>query len=143
VSTNDQQQLDSFLNLHPEIERIEVLLLDMSGVFRGKSLPVSATRRLTSGRLRFPLSFYMGDIWGHDVDAAGLAIDLGDPDAEAHPIMLTLTPVPWAIFPTVQVIMSLYNDDGSRVVYDSRAQLQPAVDRLAKLGLKAHDPPCQ
>lgn len=136
VMSSSEQQLTDFLRLNPTVERIEVLLPDMNGIFRGKSLPVSAAKKLMGG-LRFPLSFYMGDIWGHDVDAAGLALEVGDPDAAAQPVMSSLCLVPWAKHPTAQVVMSLFNDDGSPVVYDPRAQLKFAIDRLVGLGLTA------
>ena len=116
---------------------MELLLPDMNGVFRGKSLPVSSSDKLVSDGIHLPLSFYMGDIWGHDVDAAGLALEVGDPDGIARPVIESLAKVPWAKHPTAQIMMSVYNHDGSPVAYDPRAQLQSAVNRLAKMGLKA------
>ena len=83
----------AYLDAHPETEKVELLFPDANGVIRGKWVPADDLPKLASASVRLPISAYALDIWGEDVDAAGLALALGDPDGLAHPAPGTLVPV--------------------------------------------------
>ena len=58
----------------------------------------------------------------------------GDQDNIAKPIPGTLHAVPYGELPLAQVMMSLYNLDGTKFFADPRNVLQAVVDRLAADG---------
>ncbi|MCB9957818.1 MAG: glutamine synthetase [Rhodospirillaceae bacterium] len=127
----------AYLHAHPETEKVELLFPDANGVIRGKWVPADDLPKLSNASVRLPISAYALDIWGEDVDAAGLALALGDPDGLAHPAPGTLVPVPWAVRPTAQVMMSLSPADApdEPCPYDPRSRLYAVLERLAYLGL--------
>ncbi len=127
----------AFQAAHGAVETLEVLIADLNGVVRGKWLPAAALAKLADEGARLPRSTYGLDIWGEDVDEAGIALVTGDPDGFLQPAPGTLVPVPWATRPTAQVLASLLEPDRQRPCpLDPRRVLQREVDALASLGLR-------
>jgi len=48
--------IEAFLTAHPDVTRIELLLCDQNGVWRGKWLPRASAPKLWSDGLRMPVS---------------------------------------------------------------------------------------
>ena len=118
-----------------DIDLIEVLLPDTSGILRGKWLPGSALDKVIGEGVAMPLSMFGLDVWGREVEETGIHIETGDRDGLCKPVPGTLKPVPWAQRPTVQTLLSMYLPDGRPWELDPRHALQAVVDRLAAQGL--------
>lgn len=131
----DTKIIDQFLASNPDIERVELLFPDMNGIFRGKWIPPESASKLTEGTVRLPVSTYALDIWGRDVEAAGLAKVTGDPDGIGIPIVETLSRIPWSTTPAAQCLMTLQTEPGEPCIYDPRQRLADVVSRFARMGL--------
>jgi glutamine synthetase len=131
---NSDQQLEQFLQLHPDIEIFEVLLHDLNGAQRGKWLPREQIDKLFKGSYKMPQSSCSLDSWGRDLEE--LVTATGDRDGVCIPHASTLAPVPWADRPTAQVVVSMGNFSGDKpYLGDCRVALENVLARFAKLGL--------
>jgi glutamine synthetase len=130
---NEQTQLNSFLEAHPDIEIFEVVLPDIAGGLRGKWVTRDKIHKVFAGGLKLPTSALAFDVWGRDVEA--YVFDSGDGDGICQADIRTLTPVPWSQRPTGQVIISLNEVSGEPCAHDSRFILQGLMDRFKALGL--------
>jgi glutamine synthetase len=127
------EQLQVFLDSHPEIEIFEVILPDLAGGLRGKWVTRDKIEKVFAGGLKLPLSALAFDVWGRDVEA--WVFNSGDGDGMCVADIRTLAPVPWLSRPAGQVIMSLKQVTGEPCAYDSRYILQNLLDRFSALGL--------
>lgn len=121
-----------------DVDRMEVFLVDVNGVARGKWLPVGKALAAAAAGLPLPRSLYAQDIWGQDVPAAGLAVGTGDPDGLCYPVAHTIAPVTWASAPTAQAMLSMVDSDGAPFFADPRAILGRQMAALAARGLRAN-----
>ena len=125
----------AFLDAHPEIEAIDILLHDSNGIGRGKIIRRHELEALyTSGR-HMPISILGLDICGEDVHETGLIWDEGDGDKRAWPVPGTLVPLHGTNPPRAEVFLALYELDGTPVGYDPRLALRRQVDAFAERGL--------
>ena len=118
-----------------EIERVEAFIVDLNGVPRGKWFPPKKVAEYAEAGLPMPRSLFAQDIWGSDVEGAGLAFGTGDPDGPCFPVPGGLVPAPWTEAPAAQMLCSMREADGSGFFADPRVILQNAVDRLRTIGL--------
>lgn len=130
----DTKWAQPFFNSHPEIEVVETFVVDISGQFRGKWVPMASIGKALKGELRLPCSAFAVDIWGCDVLAAGLVVDTGDSDGVCIPVTNSLAIVPWLERPTAQLLLSMNNPDGSPFFGDPRQVLANVVARYAERG---------
>ncbi len=70
------EQLQTFLDAHPDIEIFEVMLPDIAGGLRGKWVTRDKIQKVFAGELKLPLSALAFDVWGRDVEA--WVFDSGD-----------------------------------------------------------------
>ena len=133
VTSGISAELGAFLEEHPAIQMLEVLMPDMNGIFRCKRIHRSEFAALADGALKCPatqlLVTTMGE-YDHEVDPRLVA---GEPDNRIFPVSGTLSPVHWLKSPTGQVMASLYESDGSPAWVDPRHILQRVLDRFAEL----------
>ncbi|SON54476.1 Gamma-glutamylputrescine synthetase PuuA [Hartmannibacter diazotrophicus] len=130
-------EVTRFLRAHPDVEGVEYLLSDLNGVARGKWGPPQSLAKAATVGLNFPLSVFGLDVWGREVPDIGLHVETGDRDGYCPLAPGTLRLVPWARRPTAQAILTMLTEGGRPFEGDPRQQLRFAVDRLARLGLKA------
>lgn len=131
-----EAEAQAFLQAGTDVEAVDLLLADINGVLRGKQVPADALGKLADGGVRMPRSSYCLDIFSEDVDAAGLAQAMGDPDGICRPVAGTLAPVPWRGRATAQVLMSMCEADGVTPFYgDPRQVLAGVVQRFEGRGL--------
>lgn len=123
-----------YVDIHGAPARIEVLLCDINGIFRGKWLPGDQAEKLAKGQVRLPFSTCAPSIQGYEVGETGLGIAVGDPDAVLVPIPGTLKPVPWASSPTAQVLVDMEETPGAASDLSPRALLQNVLNRYAARG---------
>jgi glutamine synthetase len=126
-------EADWFLTAHPDIKTIEALLPDCNGVMRGKWLPRHKLAKVYEGEFKLPITALSLDIWGRDVEE--LVFESGDADGICRPIEGTLLPTPWTVDDSLgQVMLSLYNPDGSPCLSDPRHVLKRVVSHFHNAG---------
>jgi len=126
-------EADWFLRAHPEITTIEALLPDCNGVMRGKWVPRHKLARIFDGDLKLPKTVLSLDIWGRDVEE--LVFAAGDADGICRPVEGSLLPTPWAAGGQHgQLMLSMFNTDGSPYLGDPRHVLKHVLTRFQEAG---------
>ncbi|WP_413206289.1 glutamine synthetase family protein [Rhodospirillum sp. A1_3_36] len=128
-------QVAAYFHRFPNTEILEAFVVDVNGVARGKWIPRDRAEEVLCGGMALPRSALVLDIWGRDVDKAGLAHGTGDPDGLCMPIDGTLCPLPWFDRPMAQVMMTMLDDDGGPFYADPRQVLARVQDRFHNMGL--------
>ncbi|WP_407050037.1 glutamine synthetase family protein [Methyloraptor flagellatus] len=118
------------------LEDIECIVPDMSGVARGKMMPVE--KFVDGPNMSIPGSIFLQTITGdYPDDDDGFQIDPADGDIQLVPDFSTLSVVPWASDPTAQVIHDAYTQDGRPVDIAPRQLLRRVIDLYAHRGWRA------
>jgi glutamine synthetase len=125
----------AFLDAHPDIEAFDIVLTDPNGVGRGKIIRRHELAALYENGRHMPISILGLDITGEDVHETGLIWDSGDGDLRAWPIPGTLVPLHGTSPARGQVLMSMYQLDGTPMTSDPRHALARQIDLLAARGL--------
>ncbi|WP_290796513.1 glutamine synthetase family protein [Halomonas sp.] len=126
----------AFLDAHPEISSVDLLISDLNGVIRGKRIPRDNLTKAYTGGIALPASVFALDINGHTIEATGLGLDSGDGDRLCRPIPGSLKPVPWvARGHQAQLLMTMEEFDGTPFFADPRQLLTRVLGRLTALGL--------
>lgn len=125
----------AFLAQHPDIEAVQLLITDPSGVPRGKNVRRHELERIYATGRPVAGSILGLDITGEDVDATGLVWDTGDADKVCRPVAGTLVRAPWLASPTAQLLLSMYEADSRPAAADPRHALARVIDRLRGRGL--------
>jgi glutamine synthetase len=128
-------EADWFLRANPQITTVEALLPDCNGVMRGKWLPRHKLGKIFDGELKLPKTALSLDIWGRDVEE--LVFASGDADGICKPVEGSLLPTPWS--PEAQhgqVMLSMYDADGSPYMGDPRHVLKQVLSRFRAAGLR-------
>jgi len=128
-------ELERFLAAHPEIQAVQIMITDPSGVMRGKSVRREELARIFESGRQVAGSILGLDITGEDVDATGLVWDTGDADMTARPLAGTLQVSPWLAAPTGQLMLTMFDGSGAPAAADPRHALVRVVDRFAALGM--------
>jgi glutamine synthetase len=131
----DPEDCRRFLDAHPEIEFVEVFFTSLSGVPRGKRLRRRELMAVYEYGRFLPGSVLVVDVTGADCEATGLVWEDGDADRRARPIPGRLHPAPWLGPDVAQVMMSMYELDGTPNGLDPRHVLRGVLDRFAADGL--------
>src|SRR6185503_7863426 len=127
-------ELELFLAAHPDVQAVQIMITDPSGVPRGKSVRREELQRIFESGRQVAGSILGLDITGEDVDATGLVWDTGDADMTARPIAGTLQVAPW-LAATGQLMLTMFDGAGAPAAADPRHALVRAVDRFAALGM--------
>ena len=128
-------ELNQFLQEHPDIGFVDVLLPDLCNVIRGKRLPRDDLAKLYDSGCLIPSSIMLLDVTGEGADPGGRGFSDGDPDVIARPVEGTLKRVPWSDPPLGQVLAMLYELDGVPCAVDPRNILTSVSERLESDGL--------
>jgi len=129
------EEAREFLEAHPGIEAIDIVLHDANGIGRGKIIRRHELEAFYEAGRHLPISLLALDIVGEDVDETGLIWDHGDNDLRAWPIPGTLKALHGTTPPRGEVFMSMYELDGRPMTSDPRHALQRQVDLMAAEGL--------
>lgn len=128
-------ELDAFLKKHPNIRFLDVMFVDISGILRGKRIPVADAPGFYRQGIQGPVSALTLSVIGHTDDPFGRGNSDGDPDQMLHPVPGTLAPTPW-LGPNVgQVLAGFWHVDGSPEPSDPRQVLTGVLDRFKELGI--------
>ena len=124
-----------FLDLHPELEKIEFIYVDFNGIPRGKNASPKTLIKAFDGGLRMPISSFVLNIWGNNPKGTGL-IMTGDGDAICRPVASSLAVTPWNSRNTAQCLVSMEDGDGKAIFADPRHILSKVLDRFTEMGLR-------
>ena len=129
-------EFDSFKEKNPEIKYIDAILSDLSGVIRGKRLPINDAQKLFKSGIQFCYSTFLLDVTGYCPDAAGRGFTDGDPDATYFPVAGTLKKMPWHKDSLGQVLITIQDDSRYSSIIDPRNVLARVLDRIEDLNLQ-------
>ena len=132
----DVAEAEAFLAAYPEIEAIDIVLHDCSGIGRGKIIRRHELLSLYRSGRHMPISILGLDVCGEDVHETGLIWDQGDGDLRAWPVPGTLVPMHGTVPPRAEVFLSLYELDGRPMGSDPRHALARQVAAFAARGLR-------
>ena len=130
---DDKEILSNFLRDHPETKFLEAMTVDVNGVLRGKRLVREELEGLFSEGLKACRSAALLDFSGAPPPELGLGTEDGDPDCLAFGDLGSIVPVPWLKSPTVQLLMSLVETDGSACLLDPRNILKKIEEKFTDL----------
>ncbi len=134
VDLGTRQELDAFLAAHPDVQAVQIMITDPSGVLRGKSVRREELARIFDSGRQVAGSILGLDITGQDVDETGLVWDTGDADMTARPIAGTLVRAPWLAAPTGQLMLTMFDGQGAPAPADPRHALVRAAEKLRRAG---------
>ena len=129
-----------FLAAHPAVEAVQLVITDVNGVGRGKTLAREELEPLFARGRNVAGSILGLDITGEDVEESGLVWSVGDADKMVWPVSGSLCLAPWLQRPTAQVLVtqhdmeSIAGGPGLPGTADPRHVLARAVARLEALG---------
>ena len=129
------EEATDFLAAHPEIEAIDIVLLDSNGIGRGKIIRRHELEALYSSGRHLPISILGLDVVGEDVDETGLIWDTGVGDLRAWPVPGSLVAQHGTQPARGELLLSQYHLDGTPMLSDPRHALRGQIDAMAALGL--------
>jgi len=127
-------ELRAFLERHPDVEAVQLVITDLNGVGRGKNIAREELDALYGGGRNVAGSILGLDVTGEDVEETGLVWSVGDADQCCRPVAGTLARASWLARPTAQVLGTLFELDGRPAKADPRHVLARVVARLQALG---------
>lgn len=135
-SATDPAEARAFLEQHPDIETVDLLISDMNGVLRGKRIPRDNLRKAYRHGINLPASIFALDINGNTIEETGLGLASGDSDRVCRPIPGTLMTTPWLRDGRqAQLLMTMEERDGSPFFADPRQLLRRQLTQLRDQGL--------
>ena len=129
-------EVSDFLSNHPDIETFDAILPDLCGVTRGKRITRNDLEKIYENGFQIPAASVLLDVCGGNSDPEGRGSSDGDPDVTAYPVPDSLMAVPWFKRPMAQLLISLFEDDGSPHMFDPRHVLRRVLGRFTDMGLK-------
>ncbi len=124
-----------FLERHPEIRQIDLIVPDTSGICRGKRASRGEAIEVIEHGLKLVGSLFGLDIHGENVEETGLGMDSGDRDQIAVPVDGRILPMTWVGPEAAQMLLTLLDEDGSPFYADPRQVLGQVQARFRELGL--------
>lgn len=135
VERPDPSEAKLFLEQHPELQFVDLLIADMNGIVRGKRVARSALLKVYERGVALPASLYGLDILGETVESTGLGLAIGEADHSCFPLPGTLTMEPWQKRPIGQLLMSMVEDEKTPFFAEPRTVLKKVLSRFQELGL--------
>jgi glutamine synthetase len=132
--TGGPGEAQAFLAANPDVEAVQLVLTDASGVGRGKNIAREELAALYGSGRNVAGSILGLDITGEDVEGTGLVWAVGDADQCCRPVAGSLCRAPWLQRPTAQVLGTMFELDGSPAKADPRHVLASVVRRCEEAG---------
>jgi glutamine synthetase len=132
----DYAQARAWIERHPQVRAVDLLLPDLMGIPRGKRVTVAELEGVHRQGLLLPASMFALDVLGGTVQATGLGFDDGDADRVCLPLPGSLAPVPWLGDHLAQMQVAMYEHDRTPFYGDPRHALERVVARFGELGLR-------
>ncbi|MEX0624006.1 glutamine synthetase family protein [Saccharospirillum sp.] len=129
-------EVTAFLEQHPDVTTIELLVTDLNGVLRGKRIERELLEKVYEEGFNLPGSVMALDATGTTVEETGLGAEDGDRDRLCLPVANTLAMVPWhADGDRAQALFTMFETDGvTPFRMDPRQVLMQVVNRFNELG---------
>jgi len=132
-SNSTPDEASTFLEKHPAVQSIDLVLTDCHGIGRGKFIRRHELPALYASGRPMPMSLFGQDVAGDDVPGTGLVLSDGGADKRCWPIPGTL-----GLQPHVnrgQILLSMFEADGTPFAADPRHPLVRQCDRARALGM--------
>jgi len=130
-----KQELDAFMEAYPDTRFMDVFSPDLSGIPRGKRIPVDDFDKLFGKGVNYCASSGLCNTKGRASENVIYGTHDGDPDIKSVAVAGSLAPVPWATLPTAQCLLDLTELDGTPCFMDPRNVLKNALQPLTDMGL--------
>jgi glutamine synthetase len=130
----DPTEAQRFLALYPDVQAIDIALIDCHGIARGKSIRRHELESLFATGRGIPASMFAQDVAGDDVEGTGLVLHDGGGDHRCWPIGGTLGYMPAT--GRGHVLLSMFNPDGTGFAAEPRHALVRQVTRASALGFE-------
>jgi glutamine synthetase len=131
------QDAHDFLAANPDIEMIELFILDANGVPRGKLLHREELLAVYESGRPLPSTILGLTLQGDDVEDSGLVWEVGDIDCRAYPLPGSLVRMPWRQIPTAALQVSMHPQEGlPATVADPRHLLAKVLEGLHAKGYR-------
>ncbi|MCW1933089.1 glutamine synthetase family protein [Pararhodobacter zhoushanensis] len=127
----------AFLEAHPEVQAVDILLHDSNGIARGKIIRRHELMAIYESGRHLPISILGLDIVGEDVEETGLIWEAGDGDLRAWPVPGSLTAQQGTDPARGELLLGQYHLDGTPMLSAPRHALNRQVEALAAMGLHA------
>lgn len=131
---DDFRNAQAFLQAHPAVRAVDLLLPDLCGVLRGKRVDRSDLAGVYERGMLLPGSMFALDVLGGTVEATGLGFDEGDADRACLPVPGTLFRCPWLGDAIAQLQVQMADHDGGPFYGDPRQVLAAVLRRYAARG---------
>ncbi|HAT26426.1 MAG TPA: glutamine synthetase [Gammaproteobacteria bacterium] len=131
------EELEAFLQQHPQTTMLEILSPDINGILRGKRIPVSECQTFFNEGIKAPASICLCNSLGDFAEDVELGILGGDPDHQMRPVANTLAPISWLQSDTAQILSSFVELDGTPTHFDPRNVLIRALEPFYAMDLSA------
>ncbi|WP_191621402.1 glutamine synthetase family protein [Marinihelvus fidelis] len=129
------QELEEFLESHPETRFMDVFAADINGIVRGKRLPQEDFEKPFEKGANFCAATTLMNTRGEAAERLQYGAHDGDPDIRSVAVPGSLVPVPWASVPTAQCLLELQEFDGTPYFLDPRNVLRKAMQPFRDMGL--------
>ena len=134
--TRLSEEYTAYCATHGTPDRIELMLCDLNAVLRGKWLRGDDLVKLEKGDVRLPLSTYVPNIFGSEVEATGIGSVVNDPDGFLEGVAGTLSRATWHSDHVAQMLVEMRAEKtGPISTLSSRKILQSVLDRFDANGL--------
>ena len=130
------EEANIFLEQHPEIREIDLLLPDLNAVLRGKRIQKKKLNSIYKKGIYFPASVFGMDVTGETMEETGLGFESGDQDIPCFPVPQTLKKVSWQK-QRGQLLLRMFAADGSPFYGNPREVLQTVCDKFTDSGFTA------
>lgn len=129
--------LAAFRAAHPEIDTLDVVVIDLCGNAIGKRLPMVQAEGLIAGGTPICAAMQLVDVMGNTADPMGHGFSDGDPDGMARPLAGSLQTVPWSGGRRAQVLCEMTDTEtGDPFWYEPRRVLAAVGSRFEALKLR-------
>lgn len=127
-------EIASFIEQHPDITHLDVLLTDINGIFRGKQVPISALDKIAKNQFYFPITTTF--LTANGANAEYILDEYGsDPDRGCVPVLGSLKRVPWATRPTAQVLLLSVDETDVPLFSNPQQVLNNILARFTEMNL--------
>ena len=126
-----QQEVDEFLQTHPDLDEFEVLAIDICGRFFGKRYPIAKLKSFAEEGLAFPASMFVLSIRSEQLPGIPYGLDDGDPDGHFFLIPGSLCLNDWGNKPRAQVLATTSTSNAPSW-FEPRCVLQKVAQAYAR-----------
>lgn len=133
---HEKLTIERFIEQHPDVTSLDLILFDMNGVVRGKRVPITQLNKVLEQGICLPASVFALDICGETVEETGLGFEKGDGDRICRMVASSLTTTPWQEN-SAQAIVTMFEPTSNQPFFaDPRHVLEIQLEKFACKGLK-------